>query len=159
VTYQVASRSSWLDVGSIGGRLAGGARGEVTVRADRTKVKEGRSTGRVVLTWEGGSVTLQVTLVEERNPTVGAPSVPAGSSCDVVVTVAAADESGVSAVRLSWSGPASGQAAMSRTGTGWRATIHITLGGTYTLRATATDARGNSATGPASTPVIDPCPQ
>jgi hypothetical protein len=159
VTYQVASRSSWLSVGSIGGSLTGGARGEVTVRADRTKVEEGRSTGRVALTWDGGSVTLEVALVEERDPTVGTPSIPPGSSCEVVVTVAAADESGVSGVRLSWSGPASGQTSMSRTSTGWRATIHIALGGTYTLRATATDTRGNSATGPASTTVIDPCPQ
>jgi RNA polymerase sigma factor (sigma-70 family) len=159
VTFQVTSRTAWLSVDSIGGSLSGGARGQVDVRADRSKVKEGRSTGRVDLTWDRGTVTLEVTLVEERDPTVSAPSVPTGSSCDVVVTVRARDESGVAAVRLTWTGPGSGQADMSRTSTGWSARIHIVLGGSYTLFATATDTRGNTSTGPASTAPIDPCPQ
>lgn len=159
VTFQVASRTSWLGVGSIGGGLAGGAHGEVAVRADRSKVHEGRSTGRVRITWDGGTIDLAVRLVEERNPEVGAPAVPAGSSCDVVVTVRATDESGVASVRLDWSGPGSGRQAMSRSGTTWTTVVHVALGGTYSLRATATDSRGNAATGPLTTTQVDPCPQ
>jgi RNA polymerase sigma factor (sigma-70 family) len=159
VTYQVASRTSWLSVGSIGGGLAGGTRGEISVRADRSKVPEGRATGRVVVTWDGGTIALTVRLDEERNPKVGAPAVPTGSSCDVVVTVRATDESGVASVRLSWSGPASGQQRMVRSGASWTTTVHITLGGAYALRATATDTRGNSATGATTVTQINPCPQ
>jgi hypothetical protein len=159
VTFQVASRTSWLSVGSIGGGLAGGTRGEISVRADRSKVAEGRAAGRVVVTWDGGTIDLAVRLVEERNPEVGAPAVPAGSSCDVVVTVRATDESGVASVRLSWSGPASGQQRMVRSGASWTTTVHITLGGAYALRATATDTRGNSATGATTVTQINPCPQ
>lgn len=159
VDFQVASRTSWLSVGSIGGALAGGSTGEVAVRADRTEVDEGRSTGRIVLTWDGGSIALTVHLVHERNPEVGAPAVPAGSSCDVVVTVRATDESGVASVRLDWSGPGSGRRAMTRAGASWTTTIHVALGGTYSLRATATDSRGNAATGAVTTTRIDPCPQ
>jgi hypothetical protein len=41
----------------------------------------------------------------------------------------------------------------------WSARIHITLGGSYTFHATATDTRGNRATGPESSASINPCPQ
>jgi RNA polymerase sigma factor (sigma-70 family) len=160
VDYQVSPRTRWLEVASIGGRLAGGSSTRVTIVADRTKVPEGSSTGRLVVTWVGGSVAIRVRVTEERDPTVGAPSVPAGASCDVVVTVRATDESGVASVRLAWSGPGGvGTARMSRSGTSWAATVHISIGGRYTFAATATDTRGNSASGSSTTVELNPCPQ
>jgi RNA polymerase sigma factor (sigma-70 family) len=160
VDYQVSSRTAWLRVTSIGGRLSDGGSTSVGVVADRIKVPEGASTGRVLVTWDGGSLTVRVRLTEERDPVVGAPSVPAGSSCDVTVTVRATDESGVGSVRLAWSGPGgSGTARMARAASAWSATVHISIGGSYTFRATATDGRGNTATGPSTTIDVNPCPQ
>ena len=159
VIYQVSSRTRWLSVAPIGGRLSGGGGRRVDIRADRAAVPEGRATGSLVVNWDGGRVVVRVHLVEERDPAVGAPSVPPNSSCEVTVTVRATDESGVSGVRLTWSGPGSGTSRMSGSGSVWSATIHISIGGSYTFRATATDSRGNTATGPATTATVNPCPQ
>jgi RNA polymerase sigma factor (sigma-70 family) len=160
VLYQVSPRTPWLSVTQIGGRLPGQGGRRIDLRADRSAVHEGRSTGSVVLSWDGGSVVVQVRLVEERGPVVGAPSVPGGTSCTVPVTVQASDESGVEKVSLAWSGPTGpGTAAMSRSSNGWSTDVAVPIGGSYTFRATATDARGNTATGPATTVDLDPCPQ
>jgi RNA polymerase sigma factor (sigma-70 family) len=159
VIYQVSSRTRWLSVSSIGGSLSGGSTGQIDLRADRDGLREGSSTGSIVVSWGGGSVTVRVRLTEERGPVVGAPSVPPNSSCDVTVSARATDESGVDAVRLAWTGPAgSGTRRMSRAGSVWSTTIHISIGGSYSLQATATDSRGNTATGPATTVDLNPCP-
>ena len=161
VLYQVSSRTSWLSVSPIGGQLGAQGGRRIDLRADRDAVPEGRSTGTVVVNWEGGSIVVQVRLVEERDPVVSAPSVPPGSSCQVPVTVRATDESGVATVSLAWSGPTGpGTATMTRSSAaGWSTTVDVPIGGSFTFRATATDTRGNTATGAATTIDLNPCPQ
>lgn len=160
--YRVASRSSWLTVSPSGGTLAGGDSATVVVRAQRSEVPEGRATGSIVITWGGGSETVQVSLTQERDPVVGRPVVPENQSCDnVPVSVRVTDESRVDSVQVSWSGASgSGRATMRLSNGLWRANVgRFTIGGDVTFRVTATDSRGNSATGPASTVNINPCPQ
>jgi len=158
--YQVSSRTSWLGVEPIGGKLSGQGGRRVDLTVDRSALREGTTTGSVVVNWDGGSVVVRVHVRQERGPTVGPPSVPPGSSCEVAVTVRASDESGVAAVKLDWSGPGgSSTARMSLTGSVWSATIHVPVGGRFTFQATATDARGNATTGPAAAADVDPCPQ
>lgn len=160
VLYQVSSRTPWLGVEPIGGKLDGQGGRRVDLRVDRGALGEGRATGSVVVNWDGGSAVVRVHVTEERPPVVGSPAVPPGSSCDVTVTVSATDQSGVAGVTLAWSGPSGpGTTAMSRANAAWSATIHVPIGGSFTFRATATDSRGNTGTGPATTVDIDPCPQ
>jgi hypothetical protein len=157
--YTVSSRTDWLTVSQIGGTVAGGDGRQIGLRADRGGLPEGRATGSVLVTWDGGREIVKVTLTEEHAPQVGAPNVPANASCDVTVTVRVTDESPVSEVTLAWSGPASGRTRLTQAGGLWSGTVHVSLGGTYTFTAAATDARGNTATGPAAVAVVNPCPQ
>jgi len=159
VVFQVSSRTRWLSASLIGGGISAGASREVIVRADRRGRPEGRSSGTVVVSWEGGRTTVRVTLVEEHDPVVGAPSVPPNSSCDVTVTVRVTDESRLARVVLAWSGPQTGQVRLSGSGARWSGVVHVSIGGTYTFTATATDARGNTASGPSTITVVNPCPQ
>ncbi len=159
VVFQVSSRTRWLSVSMIGGTVSGGAGREVSVRADRSGLPEGRSTGTVVVSWDGGRATVEVTLVEEHAPVVGAPTVPPNSSCDVTVTVRITDESRLGQVVLDWTGPQAGRVRLSHSGSVWSGVVHVTVGGTYTFTASATDARGNTATGPSTIAVVNPCPQ
>jgi RNA polymerase sigma factor (sigma-70 family) len=164
LVYTVSSRSRWLQVSPIGGKLGGGSDTRVTVGVDREDVPEGRSTGSVVLSWDGGSATVRVTLVEERGPVVGRPNASAAPSCNqptVRVTATVTDESALDTVRLRWSGPnGPGSAAMSRSGALWSAPMGpFDLGGDITFWVVARDARGNTTTGPTATITATPCPQ
>ena len=161
VDYQVSSRTPWLQLTSIGGRLAGDYSTQVTVVADRTRVREGANRGRVLVTWEGGRAVVTVSLDEERAPVVGSAAVPANASCEVDVTATVTDESALKAVTLVWSGPSgSGRTAMTpQSGASWKGHLSVTVGGDFTLHVVATDSRGNSGTGPATTAPINPCPQ
>ena len=78
-----------------------------------------------------------------------------------MVSTTASDASGVDKVVLKWTGPSGpGTSAMSRSGSGWSTTIGpFPVGGAVSLQATATDQRGNSATGPLTRTSVDPCPQ
>jgi len=163
--YQLSSRTRWLRVAPIGGELSGGSGRDVTVVADRSEVSEGRSRGRVLVTWDGGSTTVTVSLDEERPPTVGTPSV-LRTTCTtsgrvVVVTASVSDESRLSSVRLSWAGPSgSGSASMSPSSSRWVSQMGpFPIGGSVTMRVTATDARGNTTQGQSRTINVDPCPQ
>jgi len=161
VDYQVSSHTPWLRLASIGGRLAGDYSTQVTVVADRSQVSEGVSRGRVLVTWDGGRAVVTVTLDEERPPVISAAAVPANASCEVDVTATVTDESALKAVTLVWSGPSgSGRTAMTlQSGATWTAHLSVAVGGDFTLRVVATDARGNSGTGPETTAAINPCPQ
>jgi RNA polymerase sigma factor (sigma-70 family) len=165
VSYDVATRADWLAVSPADGLLDGGATARLTIRADRSGLAEGRSTGSLVITWDGGSVTVKVSVVEERGPVVGSPRV-LRSTCTstgrmVVVTASVSDESTLSSVRLSWTGPSgAGSATMRLGGSGWTAQMGpFPVGGSVTMHVTATDARGNTTRGPSSTVNVDPCPQ
>lgn len=162
--YRVASRSSWLTVAPSGGTLAGGDSATVVVLAQRAEVPEGRATGSIVITWGGGSETVQVSLTQERDPVVGTPvarPAPSCSSPTVTVTAPVTDESRIVSVILRWSGPhGAGSARMTSSGASWSARMGpFTLGGDITMRVTATDERGNTATGPVGTTSATPCPQ
>lgn len=162
--FRVASRSAWLTATPSTGQLAGGETASVVVRAQRAGVPEGRATGSVVVTWAGGTETVQVSLTQERAPVVGAPVARSAPSCanqTVTVTAPVSDESRLGSVILSWSGPhGSGSAPMTSSGSSWSARMGpFTLGGDITMRVTATDARGNTSTGPVGTTSATPCPQ
>lgn len=163
VGYQVSSRTSWLSVSSDAGTLDGHGTGRIGLRADRGSVGEGRSTGRLLVRWSGGSAEIAVSLEEQNAPVVGRPRASADPSCEqqtVTVGVTVSDQSRLSSVRLSWTGPhGSGQATMTRTGSVWRASMGpFTLGGPITMRVTARDVRGNVATGPTGSATATPCP-
>ena len=70
------------------------------------------------------------------------------------ITVSVADESAISGVVLSWTGPgAAGSTVMTRSGANWTGNLTPQgVNGTWTWVATATDARGN--TGTAGAPFI-----
>jgi len=164
VIYQVSSRTRWLNVAQIGGALSGGSGRDVTIAADRSEVPEGRSRGRVMVTWDGGSATVTVSLDEERGPVVGTPNV-LRTTCTtsgrmVIVIASATDESRLSSVKLSWTGPSgSGSATMSFSNSHWVAQMGpFPIGGSVTMRVTATDSRGNTTKGPSNTVNVDPCP-
>lgn len=157
-----ATSDGWLTVSPAAATLEGGESAPITVRADRGRLREGAATGSVVITWEGGTVPITVRLTHEIPPTVGAPNLGA-STCSPegrthIVTASATDTSGLRSVVLSWSGPSSGSVSMSRSGNTWTAAMGpIPVGGSFTMKVTATDNRGNVATRSA-TAGIDPCP-
>lgn len=164
VEVSVTTPDSWLSVEPTPLTVAGGGTADVVVSATRSALREGPSTGTLSLAWDGGSGVVTVRLTERRPPRVGAPSAGAstcaGGGRMVVVTVAASDESGLRGVVLAWSGPSgSGEAAMSESANGWSAVMGpIPIGGEVTMSVTATDPHGATATGPATTMHVDPCP-
>jgi hypothetical protein len=163
VTYQVSPRAAWLSLRAIGGKLAGGRDTEILLQADRAAVRQGVSTGRLVITWDGGSLTVRVNL-DERPPVVSAPRALSHPSCEehtVTVVASASDASGLTSVTLSWSGPnGDGRVPMSNSGPDWTAQMgRFTLGGDITMRVTAIDSYGRTTTGPAGIATATPCPQ
>ena len=161
IGFQVTSGSGWLSASPSSGTLDPGKAARVDLRAARSRVSEGRSTGNLFITWKGGRATVNVSLDEERDPNVGRPSAGSNPSCNVPVSVSVSDESGLASVVLHWSGPnGSHNRVMSRSGSLWKVTMgEFSVGGSVTMRVTATDKRGNSATGPSRTISVNPCPQ
>lgn len=161
VAYQVSPRAPWLTVPAIGGSLTGGTSSVIRLQVDRATVAEGVSTGRVVITWDGGSLVVGVSLDEERGPVVSRPLTAPNPSCDVDVTADVTDDSPVASALLVWDGPdGSGGSAMTHAaGSTWTARLHVTVGGTLTMHVVATDARDNTTSGPPSSIEVNPCPQ
>jgi len=165
VAYRVTTSRPWLTVSPAGGSIAGGGSAITVVSAQRSKLSEGKATGAVTVTWDGGSAPVTVRLTQERPPTVGRPSL-GGSTCgssgrSVKVSAAASDPSGLDSVVLKWIGPSdSGSATMSGSGSSWSGVMGpFPVGGKVTLSVTATDKRGNSTTGASTSTTVDPCPQ
>ncbi|MCX6395253.1 MAG: sigma-70 family RNA polymerase sigma factor [Propionibacteriales bacterium] len=161
VTFFASSNAAWLSASPSSDTVTGTSSTTMVVTANRGRVAEGTSTGRIQLTWNGGSATITVTLRQENDPVVGRPAAPAGASCSLPVAVEASDDTGLETVKLRWSGPdgTGGTLTMQRSAGRWETTIEpIQLGGPYTLRAIATDSRGNTTTGPALTLDVNPCP-
>ena len=165
VTFRVGTSVPWLSLSTAGGSIPGGGSATVVVSAQRSNLSEGRSTGAISIIWDGGSAPVTVRVTQERPPTVGRPTL-GGSTCGsggrtVKVSVQASDASGLDTVVLTWTGPSgSGSATMSGSGLSWSGVMGpFPVGGKVTLSVTATDQRGNSTTGPATTATADPCPQ
>ncbi|MCU1368956.1 MAG: sigW 2 [Ilumatobacteraceae bacterium] len=103
-------------------------------------------------------------------PSVGATNrSPAGAamqtSCNPAndrrtISVAVSDDRGVANVVLRWTqGGASGERAMTRSGSTWSATLGpFADAGTATYRAVATDTDGASTASPSASISVDPCP-
>ena len=161
VDFTVVSGSSWLSASPQTGSLEPGKASRVAIRADRSRVGEGTSNGNITITWDGGRGSVAVSLDEERAPSVGRPTAGSNPSCNVPVSVSASDGSGLASVVLHWSGPnGSHSTTMSRSGSHWTATMgEFSVGGSVTMKVTARDKRGNSATGPSRTISVNPCPQ
>lgn len=161
VDYRLTSSAAWLSASPPTGRVQPGTSSRVAVRADRGDVGEGSSSGTIGIAWNAGSAEVKVSLVEENKPVVGRPTAESNPSCDdVAVSARVTDESRLSAVVLRWSGPSgSGSARMSGSGSTWRAEMGpFPVGGSVTMRVTATDSRGNSASA-SRTVNVNPCPQ
>lgn len=160
VDYRLTSSAGWLSGSPGTGRVNAGSSMQVAVRAERGEVGEGTSSGSIGVSWDTGSAKVKVSLVEEHKPVVGRPTTGANPSCDdVAVSARVTDESRLSSVVLRWSGPSgSGSARMSGSGSTWRAEMGpFPVGGNVTMRVTATDSRGNSATA-SRTVNVNPCP-
>jgi RNA polymerase sigma factor (sigma-70 family) len=161
VTYRATSSVGWLATSPATATIEAGESAFLAVTANRGAVDEGRSTGSIQLTWDAGSTSATVSLVEERDPQVGRPRAVEDSTCprSYTVSVAATDDSGVDRVTLRWSGEAgSGSASMRRSGSTWTAQMGtFSSGGQTTMRVTATDSRGNTAHSSARL-TVTPCP-
>ncbi|MFL6156138.1 MAG: sigma-70 family RNA polymerase sigma factor [Marmoricola sp.] len=163
VAFTVSSDELWLSVSPASGTLPVGESLALTIRADRSKVPEGRSTGTVTVTWAGGSDTVRVAVTEQNRPVVGRPGAVRAPDCGhptVPVRVSVSDQSRLAVVRLLWTGPnGSGSARMTRSGSRWTAPMGpFDLGGTVTFHVVATDRFGNTASGPSGTVTATPCP-
>ncbi|KQV76734.1 hypothetical protein ASC61_17970 [Aeromicrobium sp. Root344] len=159
VDYRLSSNAAWLSASPSTGRVAAGASSKVVVRADRGDVREGTSSGSLAISWRTGSASVKVSVVEDHDPVVGRPSLGSSSTCTSnPVRVSVSDESGLSSVVLRWSGAGSGSRSMSRSGGTWKADMgQFANGGSVTLKVTATDKRGNTASS-SRTVSVDPCP-
>ncbi len=163
VDFRLSSSAGWLSAAPASGKVEPGASVRIGVFANRGAVSEGESTGTIEVTWGTGSGAVSVSLTTDRDPTVGRPTVATSPTCaqqTVQVRATVADESDLRSVRLTWSGPnGAGARTMTKSGSQWVAQMGpFTLAGDITMRVTATDARGNTATGPAGSTSSTPCP-
>lgn len=158
--FTAVSQDGWLTVTPPTGQLSGGESATLTLRATRSGLPEGRSTGTVVVSGAGTSLPVTVTATQERPPVVGAPVTGRAPSCQLPVTASVTDESALASVTLHWSGPSgAGQVAMTGSGSQWSAEISpVNVGGDITMYVVARDARGNATTGPSRTVHVNPCP-
>lgn len=160
LAWTASTNASWLRLSPSAGSLDPDATTGLILSADRRRLPEGHSTAPVVISGGGQSRTVTVVADQERPPVVGRPTTAADPSCQVPVSVSVQDESRLASVTLFWSGPGGkGQVAMTGGKGTWSAEIGpVNVGGTYTMYAVARDVRGNSATGPARSISVNPCP-
>jgi hypothetical protein len=151
--------AAWLTVRPASALVAPGKSVVATVKADRSKAAEGDLTAVVAITSDRGTAGVPVTMRVEHPPVVSRPIAGAPVACTLPVSVTVTDESGVAAVRLSWSGAGgSGSADLVQQNGVWTATVTTPPGGgAMTFQARASDERGNPATGPALHRNVAPC--
>lgn len=155
--FTATPRAGWLTVSAGGGSLAPGAARDLRISADRSGLAEGRHSGRVSVSWSGGTVVITVRLTVDRPPVIGAITAT-GTDCSVPVRASVTDGAGVSSVRVTWSGAVSGQKSATRSGTTWTATVQpISVGGAVIVTFTATDSAG-ARTSRSRTFTWNPCP-
>ena len=132
----------------------------VAVTANRTRLAEGAIAETISIDSGVGRSVVKVVGTNEVAPAVGRPRTGADPSCDVPVSVRVSDQSGLATVRLRWTSTSgSGSMLMHRSGDHWVGTMgQFGTAGDVTYRVTATDTRGNTATGPSRTTFVLPCP-
>lgn len=160
-TFFASSNADWLSASPSSDTVTGSSSTTLVVTANRGRVREGVSTGRIQLVWNGGSATITVQLRQENDPAVGAPAFEEGTSCTFPVRARVSDENRLTSVVLSWSGTYSGTAAMQRDGDTWvtpNLTFDNDVSGNVTFRVRATDSRGNSTVGPPVSVEVTACP-
>jgi hypothetical protein len=143
---------------STGGTLQPGETFELQLGVDRDGLPEGDVARQFPFasSAEGGTQVTAMASVEHP-PTVTVIRTTSSLRCPNpagVVAVTVTDESAVTDVVLSWSGPgAAGSTAMTSGGGGWSGRLTPqAVNGAWTWVVTATDARGN--TGTASAPFV-----
>ncbi|WP_408896888.1 sigma-70 family RNA polymerase sigma factor [Nocardioides sp. R1-1] len=159
VAYTVKPRVSWLSVSRRSGSLEPGAGSGLTIRADRSTLAEGSSTGTVAIGWSGGTVLVSVQVSVDRAPVIGDIAVGGPTDCTGRTLSTTVSDTTLRSVRVAWSGNSGdGQKAMTASGGGWTASIGpFPIGGTVTATVTAVDAAGHTATR-TRTFDTDPCP-
>lgn len=130
------------------GPLAPGASVQVQVTIDRTGQPEGDVARSFVATSSatgGGQFSVSARVEIAPSVSLSGPTTAAGCTAPFRATVT--DTSPISSVVLSWSGPgAPGSVSMNRDGADWFGSMTANATGTWTVTATATDARGNVGT-------------
>lgn len=135
----------------------------VRVVVDRSQLVEGPIDEVVNVTSGSTGSAVRLTGSNEVPPQVRAPQIGA-STCSpsgrtYQVSVVASDAVGVRSVKLVWSGAASGSVRLTSSPTRWRGQLGpFAAGGPVTIKAFATDARGNTASA-VRTFTATPCPQ
>jgi len=164
ISYLATSSAAAITVSPASQILDPGASTTVQLVAARSRLVEGKIAETISVT--AGSLAAQVKVIgtNEVPPNVGTPRVGtstcSGSNRTFHVTVVASDAVGVKSVKLIWSGADSGSAQMNSSPTNWSGLMGpMSVLGKVTVRAVATDARGNTATSAPRTIDATPCPQ
>src|SRR3954454_17339933 len=63
--YQVSTRTRWLRLTTIGGSLGAAGSARVTLLVDRTLAQPGTQKGSVLVSWDGGTLRIAVTLQQQ----------------------------------------------------------------------------------------------
>jgi BACON domain-containing protein len=164
LTWSIESSASPFGLSAAIGQLDPGETTVILVTLNRGSAAEGTQIRDVSIASSSGTgVAVEFRAVVEHPPTVvithaaKSPVCPQYEVETIVATVN--DESGLNSVVLTWSGPGkSGSAPMQFKG-GWSAPLNVPyIEGIWSYTVTATDARGNTATAPASTEVLCPPP-
>jgi hypothetical protein len=147
-----------------GGQIDPGQTTVILVSLNRGSAPEGTQIRNLSISSSSGAgAAVELRAVVEHAPVVvitHAAKSPVCPQYEVETIVASVtDESALSSVVLSWSGPGkSGSAPMQFTG-GWSAQLGVPyIEGTWTYTVTVTDSRGNTGTAQASTEVLCPTP-
>ncbi|RNL79177.1 sigma-70 family RNA polymerase sigma factor [Nocardioides marmorisolisilvae] len=143
-----------------------GASAKVSIVVKRGQLVEGPIDETISVTSGSLAAYVKLTGDNEIPPSVSAPRIGAdscnGSNRFYAVTVKASDVSaGVTSVKLIWSGAVSGSTQLTSSPTTWHGSLGpVTAIGTVTVRAVATDGRGNTTTSaPRTFTAGGPCPQ
>lgn len=157
VDFTARPRVGWLSVSTGGGTLAAGGDTGLRITADRSGLSEGTHRGQVAVAWSGGTVLVTVSATVNRAPVIGTIRLDGATSCQVPVSAAVTDGTGVQSVRVTWSGSTTGQAQATPSGGRWRVTIPVAVGGNVKVTFTATDRAGLRSSR-SRTFALNPCP-
>lgn len=168
IAYDLAAQVPWLGVDHATGELAGAAARDLVLVVDRSALGEGDHDGTVVVTSAtGAATTISVSAAVENPPVIEEAAATPGTlrpeACgadSAAVRAVVRDESEVVKADLAWSGPdGDGTAAMAPRSGSWHGRLGPFAGpGPVTWHVVATDARGNTATGPQLVLSVEPCP-